>query len=345
MHCPVSLEPAALQLAARTARSPMIFSLPPEAGRAVLSQAQASPVFMYPARLCRLNADTSGFGRIPVYIVAAEDIPLRPLAKSAAKNNSAAEPASAAQNLILYIHGGGWVFGGFDTHEALIRELAARTRSVVVFPEYSRSPEARYPVALEQCYSLLCQLPAIAEALGISLCSETVTIAGDSAGGNLAAALALLAKQRGGPFIHKQLLYYPVTDACFDTSSYRDFACGYYLYREGMRWFWEQYLPSEAQRFRITASPLKASLSELARLPQAMIVNGEADVLRDEGLAFGRRLRRAGVPVAPLLIPGALHDFVMLHALRQTEGCRCAMDSCVAWINRKNDEALAFRQP
>ncbi len=164
----------------------------------------------------------------------------------------------------------------------------------------------------------------------------TLTVAGDSVGGNMAIAMTFMAKERGGPYIQKQLLYYPVTNACFCSDSYRQFAKGYYLYREGMMWFWDQYTRSACDRNEITASPLRADMEQLRGLPEAMILNGEADVLRDEGEAYARKLREAGVDVTAVRFQGMIHDFVMLNALDQTKACRAAMDLSVAWINRKN---------
>ena len=143
-------------------------------------------------------------------------------------------------------------------------------------------------------------------------------MAGDSAGGNLATALALLALQRGGPAIDGQLLYYPVTNFAFDTPSYHAFACGYSLYRAGMQWFWRQYLATPSQGLLYTTSPLRAPLGLLSGLPRTMIVNGEADVLRDDGAAYAKRLCQAGVSVA----------------LDNTNACRIAMDASVAWLCR-----------
>lgn len=218
-----------------------------------------------------------------------------------------------------------------------MRELAARTDSVVVFPEYSRSPEARYPVAIEQCYNVLCRLPSILEKMNIQMNQSTLTVAGDSVGANMAIAMTIMAKERKEPYIQKQLLYYPVTNACFCTDSYCQFAKGYYLYREGMMWFWNQYTMSACDRNEITASPLRADVEQLKGLPEAMILNGEADVLRDEGEAYARKLREAGVDVTAVRFQGMIHDFVMLNALDQTKACRAAMDTSVAWINRKNE--------
>ena len=243
-----------------------------------------------------------------------------------------------AENVIFYIHGAGWVFGSFHTHEKLVRELAARTGCTVIFPEYTRSPEACYPTAIEQCYSVLCQLPQLFEQMGRRLNANTLTVAGDSVGGNMAIAMTLFSKYRRGPAIHKQLLYYPVTNACFNTASYCEFAECYYLYRAGMMWFWDQYTTSECCRNQITASPLRACTDHLTDLPQAMILNGQADVLRDEGEAYAEKLRAAGVSVTALRFQAIIHDFVMLNALDQTNACRAAMDVSTEWINRKNME-------
>ena len=146
---------------------------------------------------------------------------------------------------------------------------------------------------------------------------------------------------RHGPSIYKMLLYYPVTNACFDTPSYRRFAVDYYLYREGMKWFWRQYTTSMEERNQITASPLRASIDCLKCLPQTMIINGQADVLRSEGEAFGEKLRCAGVEVTAVRVQGTIHDFVMLNALDQTNACRTAMDASTEWINRKKQSSFS----
>lgn len=313
----VPLEAAAEAVCDQSAVPPLIFQLPPEQGRLVLEKAQDAPVFQYPADISAVETDTGAWGRIPVYFVMPQC-------------------AAPVWHVIFYIHGAGWVFGSFHTHEKLVRELAARTGSLVVFPEYTRSPEAKYPTAIEQCYFVLSHLWEIAGSRCRDICRDTLTVAGDSVGGNMAIAMTLMARERCGPKIQKQLLYYPVTNACFDTPSYRRFAVNYYLYRAGMQWFWQQYTACEADRQQITASPLRADAVCLRGLPEAMIINGQADVLRSEGEAFGEKLRRAGVEVTALRVQGIIHDFVMLHSLDRTNACRAAMDASVAWINRKN---------
>lgn len=317
----ISLEPQAITVCNRAAIPPRIYQLPPALGREMLENAQNMPVYRYPVRIRKIRVYTQNWSNIPTYIIS----PIK-----------SREPA----NVIFYIHGGGWVFGSFHTHEKLVRELAARTGCIVVFPEYTRAPEAKYPVAIEQCYAVLDRMPYVLERLGIRINPDTLTVAGDSVGGNMAVAMSLMARERKRPHIQRQLLYYPVTNACFDTGSYLKFAKDYYLYREEMMWFWDQYTISESERNEITASPLRASMEQLKNFPQTMILNGEADVLRDEGEAFARKLRDAGVGVTAMRFQGIIHDFVMLNELDQTKACRGAMNASVSWIKEGNENKI-----
>lgn len=313
----VQLEKEAEAVSNASMQCPRIYQMPPAEGREALEKAQDEPVEMCPAKIGKQMVQTRSRGRIPVYIVEPEHV-------------------ENPVNVIYYIHGAGWVFGSFHTHEKLVRELASRTGSIVVFPEYDRAPEAKFPVAIEQCFAVLCMIPQLLEQKGFFVRQDTLTVAGDSVGGNMAIAMALRAKYEMGPYIQKLLLYYPVTDACFETGSYCEFAKDYYLYRDGMKWFWEQYTSSCRDRENILASPLKADTACLRGFPQTMILNGEADVLRDEGEAFARRLRAAGVPVTAVRFQGIIHDFVMLHSLNNTNACRAAMDLSTEWICRQN---------
>ena len=322
MRC-VPLELAAEKVCDESSNPPLIFELPPKQGRLVLEKAQSTPVNTYPAKTTKLLMNLGNLGTIHVYCIYPANIVGTP-------------------NVIFYIHGAGWVFGSLHTHKKLVHELAARTNSVLIFPEYSRSPEAKYPIAIEQCYHVLSRLPLIFHRLRLDVNFSTLTVAGDSVGGNMATVMTILAKYRNGPKIHKQLLYYPVTNACFDTESYQMFAVDYYLYREGMIWFWDQYTTCEEDRNQITASPLRATKEQLCGLPDAMIINGEADVLRDEGAAYARNLREAGVGVTHLRVQAIIHDFVMLNALDQTNGCRAAMDASTSWINRMNNSTFCL---
>ncbi len=309
----VPLEPAAEAVCNQSAVPPFIFQLPPEQGRKVLEEAQDSPVYKYPADISSNCINTGEWGSIPVYFIVPK--------------------CEKIKNIIFYIHGAGWVFGSFHTHEKLVRELAARTDSLIVFPEYSRSPEAKYPTAIEQCYFILSHSKEIIADYFPEVTCHSLIVAGDSVGGNMAIAMVLMSLMRQGPCIQKLLLYYPVTNACFDTASYCQFAVNYYLYREGMKWFWDQYTTSREDRNQITASPLRADTDCLKCFPPTMIINGQADVLRSEGEAFGEKLRCAGVEVTALQVQGTIHDFVMLNALDQTNACRIAMDASTAWIN------------
>lgn len=313
----VPLEEAAEQVCDASSIPPLIFQLPPEQGRIVLDKAQDTPVFKYPATISTVPIDTGGYGVINLHCVRPANIVGIP-------------------NVIFYIHGAGWVFGNLHTHDKLVRELGARTNSVIMFPEYSLSPEAKYPTAVEQCYAIMSWLPDLARQMKWNLNFNTFTVAGDSVGGNMATVMAILAKFRNGPKIHKQLMFYPVANACFDSSSYIKFATDYYLYREGMKWFWDQYTILEEERNQITASPLRASIEQLRGLPDAMILNGQADVLRDEGEEYAQKLRKAGVEVTAARFQAIIHDFVMLNALDGTNACRAAMDTATQWINRKN---------
>ncbi len=313
----IPLEKAAVAVCDASSKPPLIFQLPPAEGRRKLNQAQNQPVYKYPADVMSMDANTGKWGTIRVYFVCPPDCGYPP-------------------ETIFYIHGAGWVFGNFHTHEKLVRELAARTNSIVVFPEYSLSPEAKYPTAIEQCYQVICDLPEISKCSGLNLKLDKLTVAGDSVGGNMATVMTLMSKFRDGPKIHKQLLYYPVTNACFNTGSYCQFATDYYLYRAGMMWFWNQYTKCPKDRAEITASPLRASLNQLCGLPDAMIITDQADVLRDEGEAYAAKLLQAGVNVTSVRINAIIHDFVMLNSLDRTNGCRAAMNVSTDWINEKN---------
>ena len=171
--------------------------------------------------------------------------------------------------VVVYLHGAGWVFGDAFTHDRLVRELAVGVGAAVVFPDYSRSPEARYPIAIQQNYTVARWVET--DGAGEGLDASRIAAAGDSVGGNMTAALTLMAKERGGPQFAAQVLFYPVTDARFDTPSYEQFAEGYFLRRDGMEWFWDQYTTDDAQRNEITASPLRASLDQLSGLPPALV--------------------------------------------------------------------------
>ena len=201
----------------------------------------------------------------------------------------------------------------------LIKQLAINTNSVVIFPEYSRSPEAKYPVALKEIYSVLEYIYENPDEFNID--NDSIAIAGDSAGANMATVTALKAKNQNGPKLKFQCLFYPVTNADMDTKSYDLFKDGPWLSKKAMEWFFEAYAPDKESRNDIYVSPLKADEEDLKGLPPTLIITAENDVLRDEGEAYARKLDSAGVDVLNIRINGTIHDFLMLNALSDT---RCA---------------------
>jgi acetyl esterase/lipase len=307
----VVLEPAALEVVKMTSQPPYLFQLGPAAGREKLDQLQSTEIAKPDVDIVDMTVPGGPSGQVPIHIV-------RP------KNTAATLPA------IVYLHGAGWVFGDALTHDRLIRELAVRANAAVVFVEYSRAPEAKYPTAIEESYAVAQWVPTHGAEHGLD--GLRMAIAGDSVGGNMAIAVTMLAKQRGAPRITEQVLFYPVTDANFDTDSYRRFGEGYYLGREAMMWYWEQYIADPDQRAEPTASPLRASVDQLRGLPPALIITGEADVLRDEGEAYAAKLRQAGVPVVEVRYQGTIHDFVMLNALADTNAARAAIAQASAFL-------------
>ncbi|MDI7860805.1 alpha/beta hydrolase [Rhizobiaceae bacterium n13] len=233
------------------------------------------------------------------------------------------ENAKGPLPVILYFHGGGWVLGDADTHDRLVREIANGANAAVIFVDYERSPEARYPIAIEQAYAATKYVAEHAAEFDVD--ASRLAVVGDSVGGNMTAAVTLMAKERGGPQIDHQVLFYPVTDANFETGSYNQFANGPWLTKAAMKWFWDAYLPDEAKRKEPTASPLQASLEQLNGLPPALIIVDENDVLRDEGEAYGRKLSQAGVKVTSMRYNGTIHDFVLLNAIAETPAVRSAI--------------------
>lgn len=301
------LEAAAQEIADATSQPPFLYELGPDGARKVLDDIQAAPIDLPKIDEHWITVPAE-VGDVQVRIV---------------------KPAGSQGPLptILYVHGGGWILGNAGTHDRLVRELAVDVDAAVVFVEYDRSPEAQYPVAIEQAYATARWITEHGSDEGLD--SRRLAIAGDSVGGNMTAALTILAKQRGDvTFVH-QSLYYPVTDAGQDTDSYREFADGPYLTAKGMAWFWDAYLPDHAKRAEITVSPLRASLEELAGLPEAFLIVDENDVLRDEGEAYARKLTEAGVRTTSVRYNGTLHDFMMLNPVRETAATTGAMEQAI----------------
>ena len=232
--------------------------------------------------------------------------------------------------IVFHSHGGGWILGDKNTHERLDRELATAIGAAVVFVNYTNAPEAHYPVQNEQAYTALEW--AVANAADFGADADRIALFGDSVGGNMTAALTLMAKQRSGPKVAAQVLFYAVTDADFDTETYLRYADGPWLTRRAMQWFWDAYLPDHEQRSQITASPLRASLGDLRGLPPALVINGEHDVLRDEGEAYARKLSEAGVRVTQVRYAGTIHDFVLLNPIANTPAPRAAIAQAASYL-------------
>lgn len=227
--------------------------------------------------------------------------------------------------VVMFYHGAGWVFGDYQTHGRLVRELAVGAHAAVVFVQYTLAPEAQYPTQIEEGYAAMNYVFEHGKQLNLD--TSHFVVAGDSVGGNMAIAMTLMAKQRGGPRIDYQVLIYPVTDSNFENSSYTEFAEGPWLTKKAMQWFWDNYLPNKEKRKEITASPLQATTEQLKGLPPALVINGECDVLRDEGEAYEHKLNAAGVPVTGIRHHGTIHDFMMLNDLADTPACRNAIDT------------------
>jgi acetyl esterase len=303
----VSLDPAASsfieELAARG--GPPIYTLPVAEARTVLRDVQAehAPADPLPADVEDHVLDAGPTGSVAVRIV---------------------KPAGHAEGLpvVMYFHGGGWILGDAFTHDRLLRELASRAQAALVFVAYTPSPEAKFPVPIEQAYAATRYIATEGARFGLD--PTRLAVAGDSVGGNMAAVVAQLAAARGGPAIRLQALFYPVTDAALDTRSYQQFAEGPWLTRRAMEWFFDAYAPAPADRARPEISPLRAPPERLRGLPPALVITDENDVLRDEGEAYAHALMNAGVQVEAVRYLGTFHDFMMLNALADTAAAQSA---------------------
>jgi len=313
------LEPEAQSFADATNNPPYLFDLDPSDGRKTVDDVQSPEIEVPGTEREELSIDGGPSSTVSITIF---------------------RPAGVAGQLpaVLFIHGAGWVFGNDHTHGRLARELAKGAGAAVVFPNYTLSPEARFPVATEENYAAAQWIVAHGSDHGLD--PSRIVVAGDSVGGNMAASLTLTAKERGDVRLIGQVLFYPVTDASFDTESYHEYATGYFLRRDGMQWFWDQYTTDPHERNMITASPLRATPEQLAGLPPALVITGEADVLRDEGEAYAAKLRAAGVPVIATRYQGIIHDFVMLNALRPTQAASAAISQAVGFIRDRFSATL-----
>ncbi|NKK62852.1 alpha/beta hydrolase fold domain-containing protein [Rhizobium leguminosarum bv. viciae] len=235
-------------------------------------------------------------------------------------------PAGSKQKTLpafMYFHGGGWVLGDFPTHERLVRDLVAGSGAVAVFVNYTLSPEEGYGVAIEQGYAATKWVAEHGKEIKVD--GKRLAVAGNSAGGNMAAVVALIASEKGAPALRSQVLLCPVTDANFDTPSYKKFANGYFLTKDLMAWFWDHYTTDVEARKQIYASPLQATSEQLKGLPPTLIQTAEFDVLRDEAEAYARKLDAAGVHVKSVRYNGMIHDFGLSNVFSHLPAPRSAI--------------------
>jgi acetyl esterase len=272
--------------------------------RAALTRLQSKPIGKPDASIEDTSFPVGPKGAVRVRIV-------RP------KNNTEAMP------VVMFFHGGGWVAGDVDTHDRLIREIAIAVRAAVVFVAFGQAPEAQFPLPVEEAYAAT--LYVVEHASSLNLDGSRLAVVGDGAGGNVAAAVAIMSKQRRGPKIVIQVLFYPPTAADFVAASYREWSRGPWLTRQDMQWRRNAYLPHINDQVAVTAAPLNATIDELRGLPDTLLITAEVDVLRDEGEAYARKLLEAGVRTTCTRYVGTIHDFVMLNALADTPAARGAI--------------------
>jgi len=283
---------------------PAINTLPPAQARQVLIDAQNSvKVDLSGIDVSKRTIEQDGIS-VPLTIV-------RP------------QGTSGILPVFMFFHGGGWILGDFPTHQRLVRDLVVQSGAVAVFVDYTPSPEARYPVAINQAYAATKWVAAHGNEIGVD--GSRLAVVGNSVGGNMAAVVSLMAKDKGGPAIRFQGLMWPVTDANFNTGSYVAYQKDHFLTRAMMQWFWNAYTTSAADRAQIYASPLRASEAQLQGLPPALIQVAQFDVLRDEGEAYGRMLDAAGVDATTTRYNGTIHDFGLLNALAADAPTQAAM--------------------
>jgi len=236
--------------------------------------------------------------------------------------------ATGTLPVFMFFHGGGWVLGDFPTHERLIRDLVRSSGAAAVYVDYTPSPEAHFPVAINQAYEATKWVAEHGQEIGVD--GSRLGLVGNSVGGNMVASVALQAKQFNGPKIRYNVMLWPVTDANFDSTSYNQYENGYFLTKNMMKWFWDNYTTNASDRNNILASPLRATTEQLKGFPQTLIQTAELDVLRDEGEAFGRKLDAAGVPVTVTRYNGMIHDYGLLNPLSQEPTVRTALEQAGA---------------
>lgn len=286
---------------AKAQNAPPIYKLTPEDARSVLEQVQGK--YNNPKVSIEEKIIETAYGKLTLQIVRPKD-------------------AKGKLQPVLHFHGGGWILGSFKTHARFSSDVALGTNKAVVFVEYSKSPEARFPVALEECYTALKYVAEHGNDLNLD--TSHISILGDSVGGNLAIATTLLTIERKGPKIKSLVLFYPVTSADLNSESYELFKEGPWLTKKAMEWFWNAYEPSSDRSDKLL-SPINASLEELKKFPPTLLITDENDVLRDEGEAFAKRLAEAGAEVTAIRVLLTLHDFLLLNPIALSTPTRAGL--------------------
>ena len=292
---------------------PPLETLPPLEAREVLVNAQASvPVDLSGIEESEKTITTDGY-TIKLNVV---------------------RPEGVRGNLpvFMFIHGGGWVLGDYPTHKRMVRDLVVLTGFGAVFVNYTRTPDARYPQAINEIYAATKWVAEHGEEINVD--GRNLAVIGNSVGGNMTAATALKAKDQGGPEIKLHIMMWPVTDANFETESFKQFGEKRFLTTSLMKWMWDLYTNDPKQRKEIYAAPLQATVEQLKGLPPALIQVAESDILRDEGEAYGRKLDEAGVKATTVRYDGMIHDFGLLNGLAEEPAVRSLFEHAAAELKK-----------
>ena len=234
--------------------------------------------------------------------------------------------------VFMFFHGGGWILGDYPTHERFVRDLVDYSGFAAAFVNYTPSPEAQYPIAINQAFAATKWIAKHGAEINVD--GSRLALVGNSVGGNMTAVTAIRAKEEGGPTIRCQVLFWPVTDANFETGSYNQYSEGYFLTKAMMKWFWDAYTTDPKKRKEIHASPLQATIAQLKGLPPALVQTAGNDVLRDEGEAYARKLDEAGVEVIAVRYEGLIHDYGLLNALSQVPAVRAALHQAAEMLKK-----------
>jgi acetyl esterase len=292
-----------------SAGGPPLETMPPLEAREVLVQAQASvPVDLSGIEESDKTITADGY-TIKLNIVRPEGV-------------------KGKLPVFIFIHGGGWVLGDYPTHKRMVRDLVVLTGFAGVFVNYTRTPDARYPRAINEIYAATKWVAEHGEEIDVD--GKNLAVVGNSVGGNMTAVTALKARENGGPNIKLHIMMWPVTNADFETESFKQFGEKRFLTAPLMKWMWDLYIADPEQRKEIHASPLQATVEQLKGLPPALIQVAESDILRHEGEAYGRKLDEAGVSVTTVRYDGMIHDFGLLNGLAEEPAVRSLFEHAAA---------------